>query len=175
MNAPFSKYPSADALIRPRCSNEAKGGVSRPGLKMTSPVRQRPRYRLRARENLWQCRHIRFACFTRRAFCVCSAREDSRSDNVQDPASSNPPISAGLILSPSYLVSARSSCLQTAASGQRFRAFLPRGAPNRGSYLRSPRLKCQPSQNAKNLYDARSKPTAISAPPPLGIYRSSGG
>ena len=28
-------------------------------------------------------------------------------------------------------------------SGQDFRVFLPRGAPDTGSYLRSPRLKCQ--------------------------------
>ena len=92
---------------------------------------------------------------------------------MQDPASSNPPISAGLILSPSYLVSAAQLPSDRSAAANNSELSSRAAAPNTGSYLRSPRLKCQPSQNAKNLYGARSKPTAIPAPPPLGIYRSS--
>jgi hypothetical protein len=115
---------------------------------MTSPVRQRPGADCAPKKISGQCRHIRFACFTRRAFCVCSAREDSRSDSVQDPASSNPPVSAGLVLSPSYLVSACSSCLQTAAAND-LGLSSHEVLPNTGPYLRSPRLTCQPSQHAK--------------------------
>ena len=105
-----------------------------------------------------QCRHIRFACFTRGAFCVCSAREDSRSDNVQDRANGNPPVSAGLVLPPSSLVSACSSCLQTAAANES-ELSSHEVLPNRRPYLRSPRLTCQPSRRAKNLYGTRSKLT----------------
>ena len=138
MDTPISKYPSVDALMRPKMlARGAKGGVQ-DGLNNDQPRCARgPVQAARPREALANVGT--FASHLHKAGpCLCSAREDSQSDNVQDPASSNPPVSAALVLPPSYVVSACSSWLQTEAAN-RFRALLPRVLPNTGPYLRSPR------------------------------------
>jgi hypothetical protein len=148
MDTPFSKYPSADALMPKDARTKAKRGVSRPGLKNDPPGAREARRRPHDQETLWPISAYSLRMLHKVGPCVCSARGDSRSDSVQDPASSNPPVNADFDLSPSYVVSACSSCVQTAAANDSelsSHAVLPIREP----YLRSPRLTCQSSQHAE--------------------------
>jgi hypothetical protein len=135
---------------------------------MTSPAAPEARCRLHNQENLWPMSAHSLRMLHKAGPCLCSACEDRRSDNVQDPAISNPPVTAALLLPPSSLVSACLSCLPTVAAKDS-ELSSHEVLPNTGPYLRSPSLTRQPSQRAKNLYGNRSRLIAIPVPLPLGI------
>ena len=121
---------------------------------MTSPGAPEVRCRLHDQEKLWPMSAHSLRMLHKAGPCLCSAREDSQSDNVQDPASSNPPVSAALVLPPSYLVSACSSWLQTEAANDS-ELSSHECSLIRDLILDLQDLTCQPSRHTKSLYDAR--------------------
>ena len=138
MDTPISKYPSVDALMRPKMLDRgAKGGVH-DGLNNDQPRCARgPVQAARPREAVANVGT--FASHASQGGPLSLLRSRGQLERQRaSPASSNPPVSAALVLPPSYLVSACSSWLQTEAANDS-EALLPRVLPNTGPYLRSPR------------------------------------
>ena len=152
----------------------AKGGVH-DGLNNDQPRCARGPVQAARPEKLWPMSAHSLRMLHKAGPCLCSAREDSQIDNVQNPASSNPPLSAALVLPPGYLVSACSSWLQTEAANDS-ELSSHECSLIRGLIFDLQDLTCQPiAAHEKACMVLESKPTAIPAPLPLGSVTSLAG
>ena len=148
----------------------AKGGVH-DGLNNDQPRCARGPVQ---QEKLWPMSAHSLRMLHKAGPCLCSAREDSQIDNVQNPASSNPPVSAALVLPPSYLVSACSSWLQTEAANDS-ELSSHECSLARGLIFDLQDLTCQPSRHTKSLYGARIQTYRDSSATAARICDSLGG
>ena len=153
MDTPISKYPSVDALMRPKMLDRgAKGGVH-DGLNNDQPRCARgPVQAARPREALANVGT--FASHASQGGPLSLLR--SRGQPERQRARSGKQQFAGsaaLVLPPSYLVSACSSWLQTEAANDSelssHECSLIRGL------IFDLHLTCQPSRHTKSLYGAR--------------------
>ena len=174
MDTPFSKYPSADALMPKVARTKAKRGVSRPGLKNDPPGAREARRRPHDQETLWPISAYSLRML-HKVGPLCLLR--SRGQPERQRARPGEQQSAGQRRFRSFaeLCGLRLLKLPSDSSGKRFRAFLPRGAPNTGALSSIPKTHVSIIAARGNLYDSRSTLTAVPAPLPLGVYRSRGG
>jgi hypothetical protein len=154
MDTPISKYPAVDALMRPKMLDRgAKGGVH-DGLNNDQPRCARgPVQAARPKEALANVGT--FASHASQGAPLSLLRSRGQLERQRaSPASINPPVSAALVLPPSYLVSACSSWLQTeAASDSELSSH--ECSLIRGLIFDLQDLTCQPSRHMESLYGAQ--------------------
>jgi hypothetical protein len=174
MDTPISKYPSVDALMRPKMLDRgAKGGVH-DGLNNDQPRCARgPVQAARPREALANVGT--FASHASQGGPLSLLRSRGQLERQRaSPASSNPPVSAALVLPPSYLVSACSSWLQTEAANDS-ELSSHECSLIRGLIFDLQDLTCQPSRHTNSLYGARIQTYRDSSAPAARICDSLGG
>lgn len=174
MDTPISKYPSVDALMRPKMLDRgAKGGVH-DGLNNDQPRCARgPVQAARPREALANVGT--FASHASQGGPLSLLRSRGQLERQRaSPASSNPPVSAALVLPPSYLVSACSSWLQTEAANDS-ELSSHECSLIRGLIFDLQDLTCQPSRHTNSLYGARIQTYRDSSATAARICDSLGG